>query len=108
MLIKDWYFMVKRKGFSKKVKEEELRRAKYHCRKCKKKLGYPCFEFNHKNDKKSDNSQNNCQVLCLCCHRKITMKQIKGIPKKEFVRRAKKAWITIRKSKKIMKYIQDE
>ena len=90
---------MKRKEFSKAVQTIELERAKFKCRKCKKKLEYPCFEFNHKDDDNSNNSQKNCQVLCLCCHRKITIKQIKDIPRSEFVMRAHKAWKTMRDRK---------
>jgi len=45
------------------------------CRKCKRKLtwGGRTYEFDHKNNKEWDNSQKNCYLVCLFCHRKATI-----------------------------------
>ena len=86
-----------RKNFSKKVKEEELRRAKYRCRKCKVKIGskYRGYHFNHKKHN-WDNSQKECQVLCLDCHWKLTKMQLKN---RNMKGAGKKAWRTRKKVK---------
>lgn len=85
----------KRKSFSNKTKEKELVNANLRCRKCKKKLDLKntCFNFNHKKGR-DDNSQRNCEVLCLCCHWIKTKKQIRNMPKYLLSQRALKAWKT--------------
>lgn len=44
------------------------------CRKCKRllKWGDKTYEFDHKDNKPTNNSQNNCYLVCLFCHRKAT------------------------------------
>ena len=45
------------------------------CRNCSRKLtwGDRTYEFDHKNNKEWDNSQKNCYLVCLFCHRKATV-----------------------------------
>ena len=83
----------KRRAFSRKIRKEELRKAKYKCRDCKKRLDFKnkLYHFNHKRNN-WDNSQKNCEVLCLNCHWKKTRKQLKKIPHSKRVKAGKKAW----------------
>jgi hypothetical protein len=45
------------------------------CRACSRKLiwGDKTYEFDHNNNKEWDNSQKNCYLVCLFCHRKATV-----------------------------------
>ena len=76
----------KRKPFSIKTKKIEWMRAAGRdpfgefiktskCRKCGRKLiwGGKTYDFDHKNNKAWDNSQKNCYLVCLFCHRKATV-----------------------------------
>ncbi|HJT85674.1 MAG TPA: HNH endonuclease signature motif containing protein [Nitrososphaeraceae archaeon] len=64
--------VVNRQSFSNLVKNEILKKQKYKCAKCKKTLSI--YDFDHKDDDRSNNSYSNCQALCLICHAVKTRK----------------------------------
>ena len=84
----------KRRPFSTRVKKEEWRLAartitwtkKSNCRnrKCGRQLtwGDKSYEFDHKDNNPENNSQKNCYLVCLYCHRKATIlkkRKIRGM-----------------------------
>ena len=44
------------------------------CRKCPRRLTWKdgTYDFDHKNDNSSDNSQKNCYLVCKVCHGRVT------------------------------------
>ena len=64
--------VVNRQSFSNLVKNKILKKQKYKCAKCKKTLSI--YDFDHKDDDRSNNSYSNCQALCLICHAMKTRK----------------------------------
>lgn len=68
------YFLIKsrkkkfviRQHFSNEVKSQILKKQNYKCANCKKLLNI--YDFDHKDDDRSNNSYSNCQVLCPICH----------------------------------------
>jgi hypothetical protein len=64
--------VVNRQSFSNSVKNKILKKQKYKCAKCKKNLSI--YDFDHKDDDRSNNSYSNCQALCLICHAMKTRK----------------------------------
>lgn len=67
------YFLIKsrkkfviRQHFSNDVKSQILRKQKYKCAICKKFLNV--YDFDHKDNDRSNNSYSNCQALCPICH----------------------------------------
>jgi hypothetical protein len=64
--------VVNRQSFSNIVKNNILKKQKYKCAKCKKTLSI--YDFDHKDNDRSNNSYSNCQALCLICHAMKTRK----------------------------------
>ena len=62
----------KRQPFSEKTKKFTLKRQNYCCNICGKKLDE--WDFDHIDGDSLNNSLENCQALCLVCHRKKTRK----------------------------------
>jgi hypothetical protein len=67
------YFLIKsrkkfviRQYFSSKVKSQILKKQNYKCATCKKFLSV--YDFDHKDNDRSNNSYSNCQALCPICH----------------------------------------
>lgn len=60
-----------RRSFSKSIKAKTLKRQKNRCNICGKKLIE--WDFDHIDGNSSNNSLENCQALCLDCHRKKTL-----------------------------------
>ena len=67
------YFLIKsrkkfviRQQFSSEVKSQILKKQNYKCATCKKFLNV--YDFDHKNNDRSNNSYSNCQALCPICH----------------------------------------
>ena len=74
------YFLIKlrkkymiRQHFSNEVKSQILKKQKYKCASCKKFLNV--YDFDHKDNDRSNNSYNNCQALCPICHAIKTRKK---------------------------------
>ncbi len=61
-----------RRDFSKSTKDKTLKRQSYHCNYCGKKLVE--WDFDHIDGDSSNSSLENCQALCLECHRKKNKK----------------------------------
>ncbi len=59
-----------RRSFSKSTKAKVLKMQNNRCKACGKKLDVR--DFDHINVDSSNNSLENCQALCLECHRKKT------------------------------------
>ena len=55
-----------RRGFPDIVKERVLKKQNHRCAHCKCLLNV--FDWDHKNGKRYDNSESNCQALCPNCH----------------------------------------
>jgi hypothetical protein len=55
-----------RQYFSSKVKSQILKKQNYKCATCKKFLNV--YDFDHKDNDRSNNSYRNCQALCPICH----------------------------------------
>jgi len=67
------YYLIKlrkklmiRQHFSSEVKSQILKKQNYKCASCKKFLNI--YDFDHKDNDRSNNSYNNCQALCPICH----------------------------------------
>jgi hypothetical protein len=58
-------FMI-RQHFSSEVKSQILEKQNYKCASCKKFLNI--YDFDHKDNDRSNNSYRNCQALCPLCH----------------------------------------
>jgi len=78
------YFLIKlrkkfriRQHFSSEVKSQILKKQNYKCASCKKFLNI--YDFDHKDNDRSNNSYNNCQALCPICHAIKTRKIKKEI-----------------------------
>lgn len=71
-VLKTKHKIVNRQSFSNLVKNKILKKQKYKCAKCKKILRI--YDFDHKNNDRSNNSYSNCQALCLICHAMKTRK----------------------------------
>jgi 5-methylcytosine-specific restriction endonuclease McrA len=63
---------VKRNVFSKKLRQEVLKRQNYLCNDCGNKARN--WDFDHIGSRE-DNSAQNCQALCLDCHRDKTNRE---------------------------------
>ncbi len=61
-----------RHSFSKSIKAKVLKMQNHRCKACGKKLDVK--DFDHIDRNSSNNSLENCQALCLDCHRKKTQK----------------------------------
>lgn len=61
-----------RRAFSKPTKDKALKMQNYQCKACGKKLDVK--DFDHIDGNSLNNSLENCQALCLECHRKKTQK----------------------------------
>jgi len=61
-----------RRSFSKSTKDKVLKMQNYRCKACGKKLD--ARDFDHIDRNSSNNSLENCQALCLECHRKKNSK----------------------------------
>ncbi len=59
-----------RRGFSKSTKAKVLKMQNNRCKACGKKLD--ARDFDHIDADSSNSSLENCQALCLDCHRKKT------------------------------------
>jgi 5-methylcytosine-specific restriction endonuclease McrA len=59
-----------RQHFTKRVKEEVLKRQKGKCSKCQRSISRWELDFDHKNGDRSNNDLSNCQALHTRCHRK--------------------------------------
>lgn len=59
-----------RRGFPDVVRERVLKKQKHRCAHCKCLLN--TYDWDHKNGKRYDNSESNCQALCPNCHAKKT------------------------------------
>ena len=59
-----------RRSFSKSIKAKVLKMQNNRCKACGKKLDDR--DFDHIDGDSSNNSLENCQALCLDCHRKKT------------------------------------
>jgi HNH endonuclease len=55
-----------RRGFPDIVKERVLKKQNHRCAYCKRLLNV--VDWDHKNGKRNDNSESNCQALCPNCH----------------------------------------
>lgn len=55
-----------RKGFSRIIKNNVLKKQNYRCDHCRNTL--TAVDFHHKNGNRSDNRERNCQALCPNCH----------------------------------------
>jgi hypothetical protein len=55
-----------RRGFPDIVKERVLKKQNHRCAHCKRLLNV--VDWDHKNGKRYDNSESNCQALCPNCH----------------------------------------
>jgi hypothetical protein len=55
-----------RRGFHDIVKERVLKKQNHRCAHCKRLLNV--VDWDHKNGKRYDNSESNCQALCPNCH----------------------------------------
>jgi len=67
-----------RRDFLKSTKDKTLKRQSYRCNYCGKKLVE--WDFDHIDGDSSNKSLENCQALCLECHRKKT----KNIKQRKF------------------------
>ena len=65
-----------RKGFSKSIKHNVLRKQNYRCGQCNRIL--TVVDFHHKNGDRSDHTERNCQALCPTCHAMITRAVFRG------------------------------
>jgi len=61
-----------RHSFPKSIKAKTLGMQNHQCKACGKKLDVK--DFDHIDGNSSNNSLENCQALCLDCHRKKTQK----------------------------------
>jgi len=61
-----------RRGFSESTKAKTLEKQNYRCNICGKESDV--WDFDHIDGDSSNNSLENCQALCLECHRKKTQK----------------------------------
>ena len=61
-----------RRSFSKSTRANVLKMQNNRCKSCAKKLDVR--DFDHIDGDSSNNSLENCQALCLDCHRKKTQK----------------------------------
>jgi 5-methylcytosine-specific restriction endonuclease McrA len=69
---------MERKEFSQETVDAAWKRANEVCEECGKQLVYEnrgpegrgCWQAHHKNGDNSDNSLDNCQILCSDCHKK--------------------------------------
>ena len=59
-----------RRGFPDIAKERVLKKQNYRCAHCKCLLN--AYDWDHKNGKRYDNSESNCQALCPNCHARKT------------------------------------
>jgi len=80
------YFLIKlrkkfmiRQHFSSEVKNQILKKQKYKCASCKKFLNL--YDFDHKDNDRSNNSYSNCQALCPICHAIKTRKKKRNLTK---------------------------
>jgi|ERR671910_641471 hypothetical protein len=80
------YFVIKlrkkfmiRQHFSSEVKNQILKKQKYKCASCKKFLNV--YDFDHKDNDRSNNSYSNCQALCPICHAIKTRKKKRNLTK---------------------------
>jgi hypothetical protein len=71
-------FMI-RQHFSSEVKNQILKKQKYKCASCKKFLNV--YDFDHKDNDRSNNSYSNCQALCPICHAIKTRKKKRNLTK---------------------------
>ena len=55
-----------RKGFSNSIKQSTILKQKSLCAICNK--FSPLWEYDHKDNDRSNNNQSNCQALCPNCH----------------------------------------
>jgi hypothetical protein len=55
-----------RHGFPDAVKERVLKKQNHRCAHCRRLLNV--VDWDHKNGKRNDNSESNCQALCPNCH----------------------------------------
>lgn len=55
-----------RHGFPDTVKERVLKKQNHRCAHCRRLLNV--VDWDHKNGKRNDNSESNCQALCPNCH----------------------------------------
>ena len=62
----------KRRAFSEDTKQFVLNRQDYHCNICGTSMQY--WDFDHIGSR-NDNSPENCQALCLNCHREKTVSE---------------------------------
>jgi 5-methylcytosine-specific restriction endonuclease McrA len=62
--------MKKRKPFSPSVKTAAMANCHSNCMRCGKKLEEGAINFDHKDGDRSNNSLENCNVLCSDCHDK--------------------------------------
>ncbi len=67
-----------RRSFSESIKAKTLERQNYRCNHCGKESDV--WDFDHIDGDSSKNSLENCQALCLECHRKKT----KSIKQRKF------------------------
>lgn len=61
-----------RHSFPKSIRTKTLEMQNHQCKACGKKLDVK--DFDHIDGNSSNNSLENCQALCLDCHRKKTQK----------------------------------
>ena len=55
-----------RRDFPDTIKERVLKKQNHRCANCKRLLNV--VDWDHKNRKRCDNSESNCQALCPNCH----------------------------------------
>jgi hypothetical protein len=79
------YILIKlRKKFTilqnfSEVKSQILKKQKYKCASCKTLLNV--YDFDHKDNDRSNNSYSNCQALCPICHAIKTRKKKRNLTK---------------------------
>jgi 5-methylcytosine-specific restriction endonuclease McrA len=80
--------MTPRREFPKHVKLATWQRADGHCEKCTTKCYPGHFEYHHiKEDTfNGEPTLENCQLLCIACHSKITRKRAAAIAKSNRIR----------------------
>ena len=64
----------KRRAFTDDTKQFVLNRQDYSCNICGTSLQMPTIDFDHIGSR-NDNSPENCQALCLNCHREKTSRE---------------------------------